>query len=374
MRPEGPRKNSLWNSLIFCLNWRCLRPLMKKILPLSAHSYVQKTRAKFQPTLVQYPPRPLLQERKLSSTRLSGKADLPLVSIVTPSLNQGAYLRRTIQSVLTQNYPNLEYLIIDGNSHDQTTQILSEYEGRVAHIESRQDAGQAHAINKGFQRSTGEIMGWVNADDLLLSDAIPAVVNFFLEHPELDVVYGFRITIDEQDREIGRWILPSQAEELLPWANYLPQESLFWRRRIWEKVGGSLDESYHFALDWDLWLRFYSAGARFASLPEFIGAFRCHRDQKSTVQAELGRQEAARLHRRYHGYEMPWLEVRHAVGHYLRRCSYLYLLYYMGVYGLVSRLTCPGLSDMHFRTRLSPFYQPNLRLSYRAAQLRAEGE
>ena len=322
----------LRNFPLFYVNWCYLRPFLKKASPVTLHQFIRQIRAKFQPTFYQYAPLSVELSKNDAPVVLSAKEALPLVSIVTPSFNQAIFLEKTIKSVLNQNYPKLEYYIIDGASQDGSARILSKYKENVTYVESRQDGGQAHAINKGFQRSHGEIMGWVNSDDFLLERAIPFVVEYFLEHPDVDVVYGLRITVDEQDREIGRWIIASQAEQVLPWANYLPQEAVFWRRRIWEKVGETLNESYHFDLDWDLWLRFYQVEAKFARLPRFLGAFRFHENQKTASRAALGRQEAARLHRAYHGRDITWLEVRHEVSHYLWRCSCLYLLYYLGVY------------------------------------------
>ena len=238
-------------------------------------------------------------------------------------------MERTIISVLEQQYPQLEYIIQDGGSTGETRRILEQYRSRLTYFESCPDAGQAHAINLGFRHATGEIMAWLNADDLLLTGAVAAVATYFRDHPDVDVVYGQRITIDAQDREIGRWIIAPNAETMLPWVNYVPQETVFWRRRIWDKIGGSVDEAYHFDVDWELWLRFYRAGAAFARLPRFLGAFRFHEEQKTAVLDELGKQEAQCLHRQYHGRPVEWLEIRYQVRHYLLRCSWQYLLYYL---------------------------------------------
>ena len=184
----------------------------------------------------------------------------PAISIVTPSYNQGRYLERTLQSVLGQNYPSLEYIVQDGGSRDESRHILERYGDRLHHVESVRDRGQAHAINLGFRHAGGGIMAYLNSDDLLLPGALHCVGRFFAEHPEVDVVYGNRIVINERDEEVGRWILPPHCAEALIWNNYLPQETMFWRRRIWDKAGGRFDESLHSALDWDLWLRFQRRG------------------------------------------------------------------------------------------------------------------
>ncbi len=316
---------------IFYWNWCYLRPFLKKVFPVFLHEIVRQIRARFQPTLEQYPPIPMKLPTYREFFGFSQPESLPVVSIVTPSLNQAQFLERTIQSVLGQQYPNLEYVIMDGVSEDGTDRILLEYTTRVTYLESRQDFGQANAINRGFHRTTGEIMAWLNADDLLLPGSIAYIAEFFLKHPEVDVIYGYRICIDEDDREIGRWILPPHDNAIVPWANYIPQETLFWRRRIWEKIGGYLDESYQFVMDWDLLMRFQRVGATFIRLPHFLGAFRVHSRQKTNRMADIGKLEAASLHQKYHGYSVEWLNIRYQVRQYLLRCAWYYLLYYLGV-------------------------------------------
>jgi glycosyltransferase involved in cell wall biosynthesis len=254
----------------------------------------------------------------------------PTVSIVTPTLNQGIYLEKTIQSVLDQGYPSLEYIVQDGLSNDSTPQVLERYADRLAHWESCKDTGQSNAINLGFAHASGDIMAYLNSDDLLLPGAINFVASYFASHPEVDVVYGHRVVIDNVGNEIGRWILPPHEDNVLKWADFIPQETLFWRRRIWEKVGGSIDESFRFAMDWDLVLRFWSAGATFARLPRFLGAFRYHPEQKTSAFMEgLGEGEMARLRQRCHGHPVTQAQISLAVLPYLLKhvaCHYLYRL------------------------------------------------
>jgi hypothetical protein len=250
------------------------------------------------------------------------------ISIVTPSFNQGGFLGRTIESVLGQQYGPLEYIVQDGCSTDETAEILERFRPMLAHCESRKDHGQAHAINLGFEYATGEIMAYLNSDDLLLPGALAYVADYFAHHPGVDVVYGHRIVIDEHDAEIGRWVLPLHDDDVLSWADYVPQETLFWRRRIWERVGGSMDESFQFALDWDLILRFREAEARFVRLPRFLGAFRYHSQQKTCSQlASRGLAEMDRLRRRCHGRPVTFSEIaQHLPGYFLRHliCDRLY--------------------------------------------------
>ncbi len=250
--------------------------------------------------LNQHPPRPMiLPEHYEQVITLS---DIPKVSIVTPSFKQAGYIGRTIDSTLGQNYPNLEYFVQDGGSPDGTVGVLNGYGNRITGWESKPDGGQAQAINLGFAHTTGEIMAWLNSDDLLLPGAIHTIVDYFNRHPEIDVVYGNRLLIDENDMKIGRWILPGHDGEALSWVDFVPQETMFWRRRIWDKVGGKIDESFSFAMDWDLLVRFRDAGAQFAHIPRFLGAFRIHEHQKtSTVINEIGHKEMDRIRERLLG-------------------------------------------------------------------------
>ncbi|PIE32037.1 glycosyl transferase [candidate division KSB3 bacterium] len=286
---------------------------------------VQNIRSQCQPSFRQYAAVPFELPASCYHTPLLPEISLPVVSVVTPSLNQAAFLERTISSVCGQNYPKLEYVIQDGGSIDGTCHILERYRHALTHVESYRDNGQAHAINLGFRHATGDIMAWLNADDMLLPGAIAYISRFFGQHPDVDVVYGYRICLDEHDDEIGRWVIAPAAESVLPWANYIPQETLFWRRRIWDRVGKQLDESFQFAMDWDLLLRFREVGARFACLPRFLGAFRVHNAQKTHVWDDVGRREAARLHVRCHGRAVEWLEVRYQVRRYLIRTAWYML-------------------------------------------------
>jgi len=282
--------------------------------------------------LVHYAPRPLrLPRRYYQLPPLPVPA--PTISLVTPSFNQGRFLEATLRSVLEQNYPSLEYVVQDGGSTDETIQILERYRPHLYHVESRNDNGQAHAINLGFQKATrGEIMAWLNSDDLLLPGTLHYVAAYFAKHPEVDVVYGHRIIIDTQGQEVGRWVLPPHDDTMLQWADYVPQETLFWRRRLWERVGG-LDESFQFALDWDLLLRFREAGARFVRLPRFLGAFRVHADQKTTAEMiDKGAPEMQRLLRRIHGRDVTLEDIRRHMRRYMLAHVLYNRLYQIGLY------------------------------------------
>lgn len=250
--------------------------------------------------LNQYPPRELQIPAKCIHN--IPPRNQPRISIVTPSFNQGAFIERTINSVLSQSYQNLEYYVQDGGSKDGTVEILGRYAAGLTGWESSPDKGQSQAINLGFSKTSGEIMAWLNSDDLLLPGTLAYVAQYFNCHPEVDVVYGHRIIIDESDRQIGHWIMPMHDDAILSWADFIPQETMFWRRAIWEKAGGRIDESYHFAMDWDLLVRFREAGARFVRLPRFLGGFRVHQRQKTSAEiSEVGILEMGRIQQRLLG-------------------------------------------------------------------------
>lgn len=250
--------------------------------------------------------------------RTTSPTPAPAISIVTPSFEQGRFIERTIASVVRQRYPALEYVVQDGGSTDETLDILRRSSGYLARCASSSDAGQADAINRGFEGTTGEIMGWLNADDLSLPGALSYVASYFDRHPGADVVYGQRILIDEHDREIGRWILPGHSATALMVADYVPQETMFWRRRVWDAAGAHVDSSLHYALDWDLLLRFHQAGACIVRLPRFLGAFRVHARQKSAFTAAIAA-ESGLLRERAAGRRLDVDEVIRVLRPYLLR-------------------------------------------------------
>jgi hypothetical protein len=158
------------------------------------------------------------------------------------------------------------------------------------------------------------------------------VGRFFEAHPEVDVIYGHRVLVDENDMEIGRWILPRHRDSVLDWADFIPQETLFWRRRAWESAGARLDEEFRFALDWDLLLRMRDAGARMVRVPRFLGAFRVHTAQKTSAQLDdAGADEMDRIRRRVHNRNVSQEEVDRELRRYLRRHVNLHKLYRAGL-------------------------------------------
>ena len=227
---------------------------------------------------------------------------LPSIALVTPSYKQGRYLESTIRSILAQDYPKLEYAVVDGASDDESPEIIERYRSRLTFAVSERDEGHVDAIDKGFARISGEIMAYVNSDDLLERGALRFVGDFFSRHPNIDAIYGHRVIIDEAGKEIGRWVSPRYNLSLLRIVDYIPQETLFWRRSIYEKVGG-LDRKWFFAMDWDLALRFASAGAKITRVPYFLGRFRVHSAQKSEVLINtVARTDFDALHKRELGF------------------------------------------------------------------------
>ncbi len=257
--------------------------------------------------LRQYDPRPIGWDRRLSKSHRT-KGALPKVGIVTPSFAQPAFLESTILSVLNQDYPNLIYVIQDGASQDRSVEIITKYASRLRHWVSEPDDGQADAVRKGFtfiepELGPSDIMAWFNSDDLLAPRALRFVASYFAAHPDVDVVYGHRIIIDDADREIGRWIMPRHEADSVEWIDYVPQETLFWRKRAWDLAGG-IDPSFQFALDWDLLARFRQAGCKVVRLPYFLGCFRVHPQQKTSQAIHTtGAREMSRIRSRFHGPE-----------------------------------------------------------------------
>jgi glycosyltransferase involved in cell wall biosynthesis len=248
-------------------------------------------------TLRQHAPRPL----RLPASYFKPappSAPTPTIALVTPSYEQGRFLERTIQSVLIQAYPALEYVVQDGGSSDESVAVIRSYQSSLHAWSSEPDGGQADAINRGFARTSGEIMGWLNSDDLLLPGALAFVAAYFERRPDVDVLYGNRVLIDEEDRQIGVWILPRHDVGVLDVTDYVPQETLFWRRSAWDAAGAAVDPTFEFALDWDLLLRFQATGATIAHVSRFLGAFRVHQAQKSLAAKDLGEQEVRRLRER----------------------------------------------------------------------------
>ncbi|MCX6135484.1 MAG: glycosyltransferase family 2 protein [Ignavibacteriales bacterium] len=207
----------------------------------------------------------------------------PLVTIVTPSFNQGIFIERTIQSILSQDYPYIEHIVVDGGSTDETLEILRRYEGRLRWI-SEKDNGQSDAINKGFRMAKGEILSWLNSDDIYLPGAVTKATRFMAEHPEVMTVYGEGYIIDELDRVKEKFPFTEpkfDLTKLIYNGDYILQQTSFFRKALFETIE-MLEVPYHYTMDWDLFIRI---GKRFpiGYLPEDIACIREHGTAKTTV-------------------------------------------------------------------------------------------
>ena len=215
------------------------------------------------------------------------------ISIITPSFNQAAYLKQTMDSVLSQGIPGMEYVVIDGGSTDGSVDLIRAYEDRLTFWLSEKDRGQADAVNKGAARTNGEIIGWLNSDDLYLPGALQKAVNYLAAHPEVDAVYGDVLSIDADGKLMNVMRFDQYSAEDLMSFRVISQPGVFFRRSAWEKAGG-LDLSYHYLLDHHLWLRMISQG-KFAYLPEPLAAARFHAEAKNRAHTEDFGKEAYRL-------------------------------------------------------------------------------
>ena len=205
---------------------------------------------------------------------------LPKISVVTPSYNQAQFLEETIRSVLDQGYPNLEYIIIDGGSTDGSVEIIRKYEERLAYWVTEPDRGQSHALNKGFRRCTGDIVGWQNSDDTYCPGTLGKVAKAFLMNPAVDVVFGNIYAISSGGELIRKTHLVPFSVWSHVWEGMMiKNQGAFWRRRVFESFG-FLDESLHYAMDYEFFLRLGLGGAKFKFLHEFLGNYRGHQQAK----------------------------------------------------------------------------------------------
>jgi glycosyltransferase involved in cell wall biosynthesis len=222
----------------------------------------------------------------------------PLVSIITPSFNQARYLEATIQSVLKQDYPHIEYIIVDGGSTDGSVDVIKKYAGRLAWWVSEQDKGQTDAINKGFNRASGEILAWLNSDDTYNPGAVSTAVKYLTENPDVAMVYADCNYINEQGGVIGKFnSAQTDHRRLREGYVHIPQQTMFFRASYWQEVG-PLDPSFYFAMDYDLWTRIaarapikYLAGQTWAN-------FRIHTSGKTTSADDRCWPEMLRVHYR----------------------------------------------------------------------------
>ena len=222
----------------------------------------------------------------------------PRITVVTPSFNQAMFLEETIRSVLSQHYPNLEYVIMDGGSTDGSVDIIKKYETELAYWTSGKDTGASDAIAKGFERATGTILAYLNSDDVYLPGALQAVAAA-LSDAQVDVAYGNLNWIDAKGNILGEQRqTPFTKLGYLFAGSTLQQPATFWKRDLYLKCGG-MTPSFRFAFDTDLFFRFALNGARFKHINQFVASFRIHSGSKSSNDLEICFRELAQLRQQY---------------------------------------------------------------------------
>ena len=241
----------------------------------------------------------LSSKKESPKTGVLTKKTAPKISIVTPSYNQAEYLEECIDSILSQNYPNLEYIIMDGGSTDGSVEIIRKYEKHLTYWQSQPDGGQYQAINAGFKHSTGDIMCWLNSDDKLHPGALHQVALAFRAMPQTEWITGRPTAWDGQGRLITVFDhVPSWSLERLLYHGkddyYIQQESTFWRRSLWDKAGGVLDTNWQLAADFELWCRFFHY-SELTGVDALFGGFRYHSGQKTDTMMDRYEQEVLQI-------------------------------------------------------------------------------
>ena len=255
-------------------------------------------------------------------------ASWPTVSIVTPSYNQAPYVEETLRSVIAQRHEVQEYVVLDGGSDDGSAAIIARHAADIDSWQSEPDGGQAAAIAAGFARSTGEVLFWINSDDMIAAGAVARVRRAFAAHPEWDVLTGYSVFLDERGLVTG--VNPIGGESRF-WLNqgilHVCQQTCYFRRSLYDRVGG-FDPGLHCMLDTELWLRFFAAGARWGHIPAVLGGFRRHALMKGRTWGEQYAREKRIVADRHPVYRRSWM--RHKPGRLLH-----------GLARVASAMACP---------------------------------
>jgi glycosyltransferase involved in cell wall biosynthesis len=235
--------------------------------------------------------------------------DLPLITVVTPSFNQARFLEDTLRSVVSQGYPRLEYIVIDGGSTDGSVDIIRRYESHLRYWVSEPDRGQSHAINKGLGMARGDVVAWLNSDDTYLPETLSRVGALFAQRPDVDLVYGDFVYTDVAGRPMRtRHVFSHMAYESLLYHDYLGQPAVFFRRSLFEMIG-PLDEALHYCMDWELFLRMWRV-CKPVHMPVVLATYRLDHAAKSNAEDTAAALAAAHLVQRRHRnrrFSQPWL-------------------------------------------------------------------
>ena len=233
----------------------------------------------------------------------------PKVSIITPSYNQGRFLEAAIRSVLAQTYPNIEYILVDGGSQDESIEIIHKYEARFAWWASEKDRGHADALNKGFAHAGGEILAWLNSDDVYDPQAVAEAVAALQQHPEVGMVYADASLIDDTGAVVGQFAArQTDYRRLLRGSVHIPQATTFFRADLWRQLG-PLDLSLFFSFDYDLWVKIARV-SRLLYVPRRWAQFRIHEDGKTLLNDDRCYPDMLRVLAREGGGWLSWLRLR----------------------------------------------------------------
>jgi glycosyltransferase involved in cell wall biosynthesis len=224
------------------------------------------------------------------------RSEWPCISVVTPSYNQGQFIEETIRSVLLQNYPNIECIIIDGGSTDNTLEIIERYQQYITYWVSEPDNGQSDALNKGFRKATGQLIGWQNSDDFYHPDAFSKAAETFLVAPNIDLIYGCTDNINAEGEFIRKYPVSAfDICEMIPYLNMCNQ-SMFFSNKIFQE-NNFIDESFHHAMDLEFLIRIALKGYEFHFHSDIIGYYRVHDNSKGSVQNDVSLKDSLRIYR-----------------------------------------------------------------------------